>query len=181
MSLHETETVRDPAGDSRRGPPRGAQIRDGVKSVVNLGICPESQWTYDIARFTEKPEQGCYEEALKNQAILYERIDQSLFQLKLALSEGLPFVFGFSVFESFESDAVSKTGDSPMPDPNEQMLGGHAVMAVGYDDATQRFLIRNSWGADWGKQGYFTLPYEYVTTSYYASDFWTLKLVETGT
>jgi len=69
------------------------------------------------------------------------------------------FVFGITVYESFESAAVSKTGKMPMPKPSEKVLGGHAVLAVGYDDAAQRFIVRNSWGKGWGVQGYFTMPY----------------------
>jgi len=51
------------------------------------------------------------------------------------------------------------------------------VLAVGYDDASQRFLVRNSWGSGWGQAGYFTLPYAYLTTRGLASDFWTLQIV----
>jgi C1A family cysteine protease len=66
-----------------------------------------------------------------------------------------------------------------MPKPTEQTLGGHAVLAVGYDDTTTRFIVRNSWGQDWGMRGYFTMPYPYVLDSNLCDDFWTIKLVET--
>src|SRR5438132_1613928 len=79
------------------------------------------------------------------------------------LGAGFPFVFGLSVYESFETEEVAKTGDAPLPAHGEKLLGGHAVLAVGYDDSTGRFQIRNSWGEGWGKEGYFTLPYEYLT------------------
>ena len=96
--------------------------------------------------------------------------------MKTCLASGFPFVFGFTVYESFESDAVAQTGCVPMPGPDESTLGGHAVMAVGYSDASQRFLVRNSWGPSWGIHGYFTIPYAYLSNSDLADDFWTIRL-----
>lgn len=89
------------------------------------------------------------------------------------LVEGYPFVFGFSVYESFESERVTRTGIVYMPKKGEKMLGGHAVMAVGYDQREKRFLVRNSWGSGWGMGGYFTIPFEYLETL--ADDFWTIR------
>ncbi len=86
-------------------------------------------------------------------------------------------VFGFSVYESFESDSVASTGVVPMPSPNEQLLGGHAVVLVGYDDTKKVWIVRNSWGTNWGQAGYFTMPYAYLTNSNLASDFWTISTV----
>ena len=80
-------------------------------------------------------------------------------QMKACLSAGYPFVFGFTVYKSFEGDAVAKSGMVPMPGASETEVGGHAVMAVGYNDSVQRFLVRNSWGSGWGVGGYFTIPY----------------------
>jgi len=98
-------------------------------------------------------------------------------QLKGCLASGYPIVFGFTVYESFESDAVAKTGQVPMPKPNEKTLGGHAVLAVGYDESVQRFIVRNSWGKNWGIKGYFTMPYGYLTDSNLSDDFWTIRVV----
>jgi len=164
----------------------GAQLRDGMKSVAKTGACSESTtsgtpvetlWPYDIDQFTERPPKPCYTEAKLDRVLAYMRVPQTLSQLKGCLASGYPFVFGFAVYASFEGDEVAKTGDAPMPTPGEEMLGGHAVMAVGYDDATQRFIVRNSWGEGWGDTGYFTLPYAYVVDSQLASDFWTMRLV----
>ena len=91
----------------------------------------------------------------------------------VCLAEGYPFVFGFTVYESFESQKVARTGIANMPAKKERTIGGHAVMAVGFDQSEKRFLVRNSWGAKWGKDGYFTMPYEYVETL--ADDFWTIR------
>jgi C1A family cysteine protease len=96
--------------------------------------------------------------------------------MKGCLASGYPFVFGFSVYTEFESDTVATTGVLNMPSPKEKLLGGHAVIAVGYDDKTQRFIVRNSWGAKWGIKGYFTIPYAYLTDPNLAADFWTIRL-----
>jgi C1A family cysteine protease len=156
----------------------GAQIRDGIKSVAKIGDCPESEWPYIIAKFTDKPTASCFKDALKYQAVQYARVPQILNQMKGCLASGYPFVFGFSVYTEFENDQVAKTGVVNMPGPKEKLLGGHAVMAVGYDDSTQRFIVRNSWGNKWGIKGYFTMPYAYLTDSNLADDFWTIRLVE---
>ncbi len=155
----------------------GAQIRDGIKSVAQLGACPENDWTYDIAKFKDKPPGQCYKNALKCRAVTYQRVVQTLQQFKGCLASGYPFVFGFTVYESFESDAVAKNGVVDMPKPAEKTLGGHAVLAVGYDDTAQRLLVRNSWGAKWGMKGYFTMPYSYLTENNLADDFWTIRIV----
>lgn len=157
----------------------GAMIRDGIKSVAQVGVCPEAMWPYDITEFRTRPPRNCYVEALKNQAIVYRRvINSSLHQLQGALASGTPVVFGFSVYSSFEGKDVAKTGVVPLPPRGEKLLGGHAVLAVGYDDATQRFLVRNSWGTGWGDQGYCTMPYGYLTDPGLSQDFWAIYAVE---
>ena len=155
----------------------GAQIRDGIKSVAKLGDCPETEWPYDIARFAAKPTASCYRDALKYKAVLYQRVVQTVNQMKGCLASGYPFVFGFSVYESFEGPQVAKSGVVPMPSSSEKQLGGHAVLAVGYDDAQQRFIVRNSWGKGWGAKGYFTMPYAYLADGDLAADFWTIRVI----
>jgi C1A family cysteine protease len=156
----------------------GAQIRDGMKSVASQGVCPESMWPYDLAKWEEQPADACYQTASQHPAVIYQSLNQDLTQLKGCLASGYPFVFGFSVYESFESPDVAQTGHVPLPSPQEQMIGGHAVMAVGYDDSQQWFIVRNSWGTNWGMLGYFTLPYAYLLQSSLASDFWTIQVVK---
>lgn len=155
----------------------GAYIRDGFKTIANRGVCNEKLWPYNIKVFTKKPPSNCYKEALKHRALEYMRVPQNLVSLKTCLFEGYPIVFGFSVYESFYSTKVTKTGEADLPAPHESMLGGHAVKLVGYNDATQRFIIKNSWGAGWGNGGYFTLPYAYLTDSNLSDDFWTVRKV----
>jgi C1A family cysteine protease len=156
----------------------GAQIRDGIKSVNSQGDCPEPEWPYVIAKFKTKPSTKCYADAPKYKVVSYRRLIQMLSQLKGCLASGYPFVFGFTVYEGFENEQVAQTGHASLPRPGERAIGGHAVMAVGYDDAKQWFIIRNSWGNQWGMKGYFTLPYAYLTDENLASDFWTIRVVQ---
>ena len=164
----------------------GAMIRDGIKSVGTLGACKETTWPYDPSpfppnpRLTLKPSPAAYKEALKYKAIIYQSVARNLSQMKGCLASGYPFVFGFTVYDSFESAAVAKSGIVPMPAPNESVLGGHAVLAVGYDDTQNRFIVRNSWGPGWGMKGYFTMPYAYLLEENLSDDFWTIKSVAGG-
>jgi C1A family cysteine protease len=155
----------------------GAMIRDGAKSIGKLGVCPETEWPYNVKKFADVPPQKAFQDALSHTAIKYQRVKRELPYLKSCLASGYPFVFGFTVYESFESDEVAKTGIVDLPKKTEQVLGGHAVIACGYDNASQRFRVRNSWGSGWAENGYFTMPYQYVTNHGLASDFWVIEAV----
>lgn len=156
----------------------GAMIRTGIKVVNQIGAPKEELWPYDIKAFTKKPPVKAYKNASVHQALLYERIPQTLNALQQVLANGHLFVFGIAVFESFETQEVANTGIVPMPKANEKMLGGHAVCCVGYDNLDQTFLVRNSWGANWGLDGYFKIPYTYVLDNNLADDFWTITKME---
>ena len=155
----------------------GAQIRDGIKVVAKLGDCPETEWPYNIAKFATKPSAKSYQDARAYKAVLYQRVDQVLSQMRGCLASGYPFVCGFSVYESFETPRVAKSGVVSMPAKGEKLIGGHAVLAVGYDNSNKRFIMRNSWGAEWGMRGYFTIPYAYLTDPNLADDFWTIRVI----
>ena len=152
----------------------GAMIRDGIKTVVKQGVCSERKWPYVIAKFAIKPPAACYQEALQHQVTSYQRI-LTVDEMRACLAQGFPFVFGFTVYESFESQQVAQTGVVPLPQPGERVVGGHAVLAVGYTDADRRFVVRNSWGARWGMRGYFTMPYDYLANRNLADDMWTIR------
>jgi C1A family cysteine protease len=156
----------------------GAQIRDGMKVVAKQGAPPETDWPYDISKFAEKPPAIAFTDAAKSKVLSYQRVSRVLNQFKGCLASGYPFVFGFTVYDSFESAQVAHTGHVPMPQPSEKVAGGHAVLAVGFDDQNQWFLVRNSWGPDWGMQGYFTMPYQYLLEENLSDDFWTVRLVQ---
>jgi C1A family cysteine protease len=157
----------------------GAQLRDGVKSVATQGVCDEALWPYDISKFAKKPTQKLYNQAKKSLAIQYTRLNNmNINELKSCLATGNPFVFGFTVYQGFEGTETAQTGILKMPGKNESVLGGHAVMAAGYDDTKKAFIIRNSWGVYWGLKGYFYMPYDYITSTDLADDFWTITQVE---
>lgn len=155
----------------------GAEIRDGVLSLKNIGVCSEVTWPYQPGLLFQQPPQSAFAEAAGHKALNAFRLDNTnLESMKACLANGYPFVMGFAVYSSFESDQVASTGIMPMPSfQYEQMLGGHAVLAVGYDESKQMFLIRNSWGASWGIGGYFWMPYAYIIDPALCSDFWTLR------
>jgi C1A family cysteine protease len=157
----------------------GAEIRDGIKSVAQLGAPPETTWPYVITKFARKPPKRAYSAALKHQAIRYARVAQTEMGIQNVLAAGYPISFGFTVYESFESN-VGSDGIVPMPEPDETVLGGHAVVAVGYKQIKRQlyFECRNSWGPDWGDDGYFWLPASYVTSHSLARDFWVIEQVE---
>ena len=166
----------------------GAAIRDGIKVVNSEGVCPETLWPYDIGMFTVKPPKRCYVAAETDKAVQYEAI-QTLGDLKDAIASNLSVVFGFTVYEAFQSPAVAQSGVLPMPIRGEDPVGGHAVVAVGYSDSKNQVIVRNSWGASWGDHGYFYMPYQYMTGSkassdsspvngaHLANDFWAIQLV----
>ena len=157
----------------------GAMIRDGIKSMVDLGVCPEDMWQYDTNNFKTKPCRRCYREAMKNQVIKYLRIaDHTLQGVKEALADGYVVSFGITLYESFMTDAVANSGMATVPTATEKPIGGHAIKAVGYDDSKQCLIVKNSWGTSWGIKGYFYLPYWYITTPSAAADFWVIQLVE---
>ena len=152
----------------------GAMLRDGIKTLARKGVCAEKKWPYRISRLRNKPTAACFKEALDHQITSYQRI-LTLEEMLACLSAGFPFVFGFTVYESFESTEVTRTGEAQLPRSDERIVGGHAVLAVGFDRARERFTCRNSWGTAWGRDGYFTMPFEYLQNRNLSDDFWTIQ------
>ena len=156
----------------------GAYLSDGIKTLQTYGICQESSWPYDISKFTEKPPNNCYEEALENQALIVENIDNTIISMKTSLANNEPFVVGIAIYSSFQTIIVEKTGIVPMPSKKDYLLGGHAVVCVGYDERKKIWIMRNSWGTNWGDKGYFYLPYNYLIDDTLSSDLWIIKQME---
>jgi C1A family cysteine protease len=158
----------------------GAALSDGIKSLTALGVCPESMCPYDISEFATKPSSGAYVIAIEHQILASKRVPLSIDGFKTMINMGYPVAFGFTVYESFETSEVAKSGIMKMPKLHEKALGGHAVLCIGYDDTKtdgniKGFLkVRNSWGSTWGNQGYFYMPYDYITKLGLVSDPWVI-------
>jgi C1A family cysteine protease len=168
----------------------GAQLRDGIKTVNKLGVCPETEWPYDDTPAptdggafppgsppATQPSDAAYNDAKNYTVVSYQRLVQNLGQLKGCLAQGYPFVFGISVYDSIYDASGKPKTVFPLPSDDDNPIGGHAIMAVGYDDAKLMFIFRNSWGPSVGEAGYFYIPYSYLTDSQLASDFWTIRSV----
>ena len=155
----------------------GSTIRTVVKAGRRFGVCRESLWSYDTSKFADTPPPECYKEGREHQITAYQRLT-GLDEIKACLAMGLPVVFGFAVYEHVMSEEVGQSGILRVPEESEGMLGGHAILAVGYNQAAKTILFRNSWGAAWGQAGYGTMPYEYFTTLALASDFWAVQATE---
>lgn len=140
----------------------GSLMIDGMEVLKANGNCLDATMPYDISKFREKPSAAAEAEAEAAKIDGFTLLN-GLDQLKEQLAKGNPAVFGYMVYKSFMSPIVATTGKMPMPKPNEQLLGGHAILVVGYDDAQQVLIIKNSWGKGWGDKGYFYMPYAYVT------------------
>jgi len=149
----------------------GATIRNAIKSFAKHGTCPESMWPFDLSKLKDKPSDACYLEAEKHKITSYQRLT-TLEDMLQCLAEGFPFIFGITIYESFESEETKKTGNIKMPVWNERTLGGHAMQCVGYDLNAETFLFGNSWGEDWGQGGYGQLPFNYMMQ--FGGDAWVI-------
>lgn len=160
------------------GTDSGAYIRDGIKVVSKNGAPLERHWPYNIRRFTSRPSNQAITDASKRKVTLYERVTDLAGCIN-AIGNGYPVTVGFYVYSSFMSSVVQNTGVMPYPNvARERFLGGHAVLLVGYDNATQRFIARNSWGTAWGDKGYFYMPYQVISNRSMSEDFWIVRTVQ---
>jgi C1A family cysteine protease len=153
----------------------GAQLCDGVTCLEKYGVCSENTYPYITTDFAEVPPSACGTEAIQHTVTTASSIPQTLNDLKGCLTAGYPFVFGFVAYPELET--LSSPWNLPLPNASEVSIGGHAVLCVGYDDTTQMFKIRNSWGSAWGNNGYFNMPYSYVTNVGLSNDFWMVTTV----
>lgn len=155
----------------------GSSLRNGMNTVCKNGFCSEEEWPYDIAEYTVKPKEECYEEGAKHAGMVYKRVKQTLNDIKHCLAmANLPIVFGCAVYESMESEEVAKTGMIPLPKKDEKLLGGHAMVIVAYDQNKKQFCVRNSWG-NTGDNGYYYMSYDYILNPKLTFDLWTIKKI----
>lgn len=153
----------------------GATIRDGIKVVAKRGTPSIEKWPYIISKFRDEPSEEAKKQALSFQTLRYYRIGNNKKSLIGALLKGFPIVFGFRVYESFMTREVQETGIAPMPKAGERLLGGHCAVIWAYNKEGDYFLVRNSWGENWGINGYFKIPAKYLTDHRLADDFWVIE------
>jgi uncharacterized tellurite resistance protein B-like protein len=158
----------------------GSVIGSLIESLKEHGACSEETWPFEKDLVNEKPSDEAYEEAaqfpIEDTAVVPTRVDA----WKSVLAEGYPIIFGISLFRSF--DKHRKPGLVPMPSPREssrESHGGHAMLAVGYSDADRVFIVRNSWGTEWGDEGYCYIPYDYLLNPRFNNgDSWIIRQVD---
>lgn len=158
----------------------GMMIRDGMKVAAKLGVPDERLWPYDIARFRDRPSPEVYADARQHQCLIYKRVAATGPAIKQALARKFPVVMGFTVYESFESDEVSRTGRYNGPKARERVIGGHATLITGYEEFSRNRTVYedlNSWDADWGDGGYWYFEGPFLRRCH-VNDCWTLEVTE---
>ena len=161
---------------------QGACIRDVIKGLAKYGACNETVWPYDASKFAVTPSRESYVDGQRHQILLYAKLDdaspeRTLAHIRETIASGFPVVFGFDVFDNAMSATCAVDGEVQVPTKTEIKQGGHCVLAVGYDDAKQVVVFRNSWGEKWSDKGYGTLPYWYVYNGHTA-DHWVIRSQE---
>lgn len=154
----------------------GTQISSAIHVIKNQGLCRESQFAYTDENVLFSPPDEAYLEGLHHKAVWDYKLDnRNLNELKQCLAWGYPIIFGMTCYDSMMTQQVAETGDIPYPSNGDSPVGGHCMLIVGYDNATQTFDLRQSWGLGWGNQGYGKIGFDYLTDTDLASDFWTLR------
>ncbi|MBW4418504.1 MAG: C1 family peptidase [Myxacorys californica WJT36-NPBG1] len=154
----------------------GTYLKSCIKVLRKHGACSEATWAFNPAQILEQPPTEAYEEAANFVIEDAYRVKVDLYEMQSCLADGYPFAFGLQLFSSFQ--AAGSNGLVPMPDPdNEKHDGGHAMLCVGYSDPDQVFIVRNSWGEEWGEQGYCYIPYDYMTKPHLNGDCWVIRQV----
>jgi len=143
----------------------GGSVRGGMKSIKNYGLCNEKLFPYiDISnKFKQLPPRTCFVNIYNIKNFVYNFIPKNISSIKNCLVSGNPILAGILIYDSFYSNNVNKYGLIPIPNTtSETILGGHAILLVGYDDKSQTIKFQNSWGINWGNKGYGFIPYNYI-------------------
>ncbi len=154
----------------------GTTIYDVMQAANREGVCSSATWPYNVQKFSQIPSRVAYAEGLQHRVGSFFKIPGDLNNMKSYLARGIPFIGGFQIYESFET--VSSNGKVPIPNPaKEELLGGHALTFVGYDDDLHSMIILNSWGPRWGDKGYCYMDYNQVTNPNFAYDFYGINSI----
>ena len=150
----------------------GASIRNSIKSLASYGACYEKTWPYNEGSWAKKPTEDCYKEGEKYKVVSYYRVE-NMDEALNALALKLPVAFGAVLYESFHE--AEKTAVVDIPTEGETVIGGHAMLIVGYNQKKEEFIVRNSWGPGWGDGGYCYMPWAYCLFGERVDDFWVVK------
>ena len=171
------------------GKDEGGFIRDAFKAAKEFGICTEDMWKFDIYKVNQEPPKQAYRKALENRVVRYERIktkqNDTIQKIKTALYQGYPVVFGMKISIDFLKKGRKKTFDEQIKytgtgeDKEHKSIGGHAMNIVGYNDEKGYFIVENSWGKEWGADGYCAIKYNVVEKD--ANDIWVCTKFIIGT
>jgi C1A family cysteine protease len=148
----------------------GTTIRNAIKAFARDGACAERKWPFLKREITKRPVRACYRDA-EHAAVSYHRISQQLDDLRAALAQGHAFIFGIQAYGQPFTEAA-KSAKLRLPRKSDTFIGGHALIAVGYDTAKKSFLARNSLGRDYARDGFFWIPDTYFTDAELTYDFW---------
>jgi C1A family cysteine protease len=150
----------------------GMFLRDGMKSLTRYGVCCEDLWPYDITKFNIEPSEEAYEDAKKRRILRYQKLI-STYYITEVLNNNKPVVFGMTIYDSF-MNLNERISTVSFPSRKEKSMGGHAMCMVGYDLKKRLFLAKNSFGTDWGEDGYCWIPFDYIRQEGY--DIWTFDI-----
>lgn len=153
---------------------QGASISDGMRAIATVGFCREDLWSYTSSNALMKPSQAAYDEAILHKEVNSYRVELDTMHQKQCLVYGYPFIASISVYDSFMWSDTKMTGVIPMPENGENLLGGHAILIVGYT-SDGYFIFKNSWGTEWGLEGYGQIPITYLCNTDLTSDCWTVR------
>jgi C1A family cysteine protease len=157
----------------------GCTLRDICQSIKDYHTCDETLWPYDTSKYMVSPPANAVLNANLHTKLKFCAVKQDLNSMKNCLANGFPFIIGIQIYQSFQSDETMRTGIVKLPSVNtEELLGGHALLVVGYNDSHRHFIIQNSWSSSIADKGFFYIPYDYLTNRDLGSDYWSFQLFE---
>ena len=143
----------------------GTTIRGGIKAGNHFGLCTEELWPYDVSKFSTRPNPECYRDGSYRTITHYQSL-AGLADILDCVNNEKPVVIGTHLYESF----MSLDKDSPVIEPpgyNDDYIGAHAMVILGYNLENKQLLAKNSFGVDWGEDGYCYIPFYYAQKEFF--------------